>query len=96
LSLGLVIAFILNFIQCFYVLITHVFEKSFISFLLQLKNILIIGVLMVGGYILISKVVINNMLLSAIFKFIIGIITYAIGLYITKEYRLLKKIILRK
>ncbi|NOW88992.1 PST family polysaccharide transporter [Clostridium beijerinckii] len=96
LSLGLVIAFILNFIQCFYILITHVFEKSFISFLLQLKNIVIIGVLMVGGYILMSKVVINNMLLSAIFKFIIGTITYSIGLYITKEYRLLKKIILRK
>ncbi len=51
---------------------------------------------MVVGYILISKIVINNMLVSAIFKFIIGIITYSIGLYITKEYRLLKKIILRK
>jgi O-antigen/teichoic acid export membrane protein len=96
LSSGLVIAFILNFIQCFYVLITNVFERSFISFLSQLKNVLLIGVLMVCGYILVSKLVINNVLLSAIFKFIIGTITYSIGLYITKEYRLLKKIILRK
>ena len=96
LALGLVIAFILNFIQCFYVLITQIFEKKFSSFLLELKNILIIGALMISGYILINKVIINNVLLSAIFKFLVGTITYSIGLYVTKEYKLLKKITLRK
>jgi len=96
LALGLVIAFILNFIQCFYVLITQIFEKKFSSFLLELKNILIIGALMICGYILINKVIINNVLLSAIFKFLVGTITYSIGLYVTKEYKLLKKIMLRK
>ncbi|WP_297426951.1 lipopolysaccharide biosynthesis protein [Clostridium sp.] len=96
LSIGLVIAFILNFFQCFYVLLTHVFQRSFIVFLMDLKNALIIGILMIVGYILTSKVGINNVLISAVFKLILGIITYAIGLYITQEYKLLKKVILRK
>lgn len=96
LSSGLVIAFILNFIQCFYVLITQIFKKSFSSFLLKLKNILFIGILMIVGYIIAGKIIINNVILSAAFKFILGIITYGIGLYFTKEYKLLKKVILRK
>lgn len=96
LAVGLIIAFLLNFIQCFYVLITQVFGRKYISFLLELKNLIPIGILMISGYLLANKVVINNVLLSAIFKFIVGTITYSIGLYVTKEYKLLKKIILRK
>ncbi|WP_315071212.1 lipopolysaccharide biosynthesis protein [uncultured Clostridium sp.] len=96
LAAGLVIAFALNFIQCFYVLITNVFQKNFISFLLQLKNVVLIGALMVIGFILTSKIVINNAIISAGFKFIIGTITYSIGLYVTKEYRVLKKLFGRK
>jgi O-antigen/teichoic acid export membrane protein len=96
LSLGLVIAFLLNFIQCFYVLITKVFERNFSSFLLQLKSIFIIGILMIGGYLLTKRVVLNNVLISAAFKFVVGTITYVSGLFITKEYKLLKRIVLRK
>jgi len=96
LALGLVIAFMLNFIQCFYVLITQIFKRKFISFLLELKNTLLIGGLMISGYLLTDKIIMNNMLLSATFKFLVGIVTYFIGLYVTKEYKLLKKIILRK
>lgn len=90
LALGLVIAFILNFFQCFYVLITNVFERKFAYFLFELRNILIIGSIMVAGYILTSNLIINNMIISALFKFFIGIITYSIGLYITKEYKVIK------
>lgn len=95
-SVGIVIAFILNFIQCFYVLITKVFEKNFISFLFELRNIVPIAIIMIIGFVVISRVVISNVILSAVIKFIIGIITYSVGLYITKEYKLLKKIILKK
>ncbi|GKX67810.1 lipopolysaccharide biosynthesis protein [Inconstantimicrobium mannanitabidum] len=93
LGYGLVVAFVLNFIQCFYVLITQVFHKNFGSFLFGLRNIFIIGIIMVIGYLLMSRVYISNVLLSAIAKFIIGTITYLIGLIITKEYKLFKNII---
>lgn len=96
LSIGLVIAFILNFIQCFYVLITGVFEKNFLYFLLQLKNIVFIGILMIIGYLLTMNLNINNIFFSAIFKFIVGTIMYCIGLYITKEYKLIKKVVLKR
>jgi PST family polysaccharide transporter len=96
LALGLVIAFALNFIQCFYVLITYVFKKKFSSFLFELKSIVIIGVPMIIVYMLISKIIISNVIISAAFKLIIGSIIYCIGLYITKEYKTLRKIIKRK
>jgi O-antigen/teichoic acid export membrane protein len=93
LAIGIIISFIFNFIQCFYVLITQVFNKKFSEFLLNMKNVLVIGSIMVCGYLLTSKISIDNVLISAIVKLIIGIITYLIGLLITKEYKLLKSII---
>nr|WP_275298364.1 lipopolysaccharide biosynthesis protein [Clostridium sp. YIM B02555] len=95
LSIGIVISFAFNFIQCFYVLMTHVFNKKFSEFLLNIKNVLIIGFIMVCGYLLTSRISIDNVLISAIVKLVIGIITYLIGLIITKEYKLLKSIIIK-
>ena len=96
LAAGLVIAFMFNFIQCFWVLITTVFKRNFKSLLLELKSLLIIGILMVIGYVISNVIIINNVILSAAFKFILGFLIYCIGLYITKEYKLFKKIIWRK
>lgn len=95
LAMGIVISFLFNFIQCFYVLMTHVFNKKFSEFLLNIKNVLIIGFIMVCGYLLTSGISIDNVLISAIVKLVIGIITYLIGLIITKEYKLLKSIIIK-
>nr|WP_042314984.1 lipopolysaccharide biosynthesis protein [Clostridium saccharoperbutylacetonicum] len=95
LAMGIVISFAFNFIQCFYVLMKHVFNKKFSEFLLNIKNVLIIGFIMVCGYLLTSKISIDNVLISAIVKLVIGIITYLIGLIITKEYKLLKSIIIK-
>lgn len=93
LAAGIVVAFVLNFMQCFYVLITQVFKKSFGAFLFSLRNVIVIGAIMVAGYLVTSPIYIDNVLISAIVKFIIGVITYSIGLFITKEYKLLKSII---
>jgi len=95
LAMGIVISFAFNFIQCFYVLMKHVFNKKFSEFLLNIKNVLIIGFIMVCGYLLTSRIYIDNVLISAIVKLVIGIITYLIGLIITKEYKLLKSIIIK-
>lgn len=92
LSIGIVISFALNFIQSFYVLITQVFNKSFSEFLLSLKNVLVIGIIMIIGYLLASRLYIDNVLISALVKLIIGIVTYLIGLIITKEYKLIKEL----
>ena len=89
LTIGIVISFVLNFIQSFYVLITKVFKKSFIDFLKIFKNTVIIGIIMIVGYILTRKLQIENVIISAIFKLTIGIVFYGIGLIITGEYKLI-------
>lgn len=96
LAIGIVISFIFNFIQCFYVLITQIFNKKFSEFLLSLKNVLVIGFIMVIGYLLTYKISIDNKYISAVLKLVIGISTYVIGLFITKEYKLLKNIVLNR
>lgn len=95
LAFGIVIAFALNFLQCFYVLITEVFKKNFISFLMELKNVVIIGAVMTLGYILTAKIIFTNIVISALVKLIIGIISYSISLIITKEYKLLKSLLIK-
>ncbi|WP_315067195.1 lipopolysaccharide biosynthesis protein [uncultured Clostridium sp.] len=95
LAMGIVISFAFNFIQCFYVLITQVFKKKFSIFMLNFKNILVVGFIMVCGYLLTEKMPIENVLISAIVKLVVGIMTYLIGLIITKEYKLLKSIIVK-
>lgn len=90
------ISFFFNFIQSYYVLITQVFEKKFSEFLFSLKNIAIIGTIMCLGYFITNKIVIDNIVLSCIFKFFIGTIGYVIGLIVTKEYILIKNILFKR
>ncbi|GIM30255.1 lipopolysaccharide biosynthesis protein [Clostridium polyendosporum] len=96
LSIGIVISFIFNFIQCFYVLIKNVFNRDFIKFLLQLKSIIVITICMVIGYVIISPLNISNLYLSIVIKLIVGILTYSIGLFITKEYKLFISVLLKR
>lgn len=96
LAIGVTISFVFNFIQCFYVLITQVFNKSFLEFILGLKNVVTIGIIMSIGYLIISNVYIDNILISCFINIVVGIITYSIGMVVTKEYILLKDILLNK
>ena len=96
LAIGVSISFLFNFIQCFYVLITKVFNRNFVEFLIELKNIPIIGGIMILGYLLLNNFSISNILLSVIIKLSVGIICYLIGLVITKEYLLVKNIIFKR
>lgn len=96
LASGVVISFFFNFLQCYYVLITQVFEKSFLKFLMELKNVIVIGIIMIVAYMFISKITITNVLLSALIKFIVGLISYLVGLVITKEYKLIVSILIKR
>lgn len=95
LAAGIVISFALNFIQCFYVLVTEVFNKSFSKFLMELKNVVVVGFIMVVGYLLIWNITISNIFISALVKLIVGVISYLVGLIVTKEYKVLKSLILK-
>ena len=89
---GILIAFSINFFQTYYILIKKVFHKNLFNFFMELRNTIIILILMVITY---NLVVLNtpNIFLSLIFKFSIGLSSYLFGLLITKEYKLLKDII---
>lgn len=90
-GIGILVAFYLNFFQGFYILIHSVLQKSLFRFLVELKNLIIIGIIMMIPYLFIT-IDINNPLLSLVIKFIIGLISYIIGLIITKEYKFLKSL----
>lgn len=99
LAMCLVICFIINFIQTYYILVRKVFDKSFIKFLQSFKDILIIGCAMILiNFVFLKFILYNssfyyeNILISFILKLIITSIGYVIGTIMTGKY----KYILRK
>lgn len=94
-AIALVLGFIINFIQGYYVLLKNVFQQSFYEFLTEFKSVILISFLMIIAYNLL-KVNISNYFIAFTIKFVIGIISYIMGLFITKEYFLLKRIFLIK
>lgn len=93
-SIGVVISYILNLFIAFHVLITKIFRKSLLDFYSNLiSSIVICGIVIVIYYCIpLSS---SNYLLSTILKFIKVSIGYCLGLFITKEYTFLKKIIVK-
>lgn len=94
-AIGIVIAYLINFITGFYLLINRVFKKKLIDFLRELKSIYIIGIICSISMILLN-VEFNNIIISSIYKFIICTISYIIGLYITNEIGMIYSIIGKK
>jgi teichuronic acid exporter len=88
----LVLGFIINFLQGYYILINKIFDKSFLNFLAEFKSSIVIILIMVILYNILS-VNTNNYFIDVILKFIIGLAGYLIGLIITKENRFLKNAI---
>lgn len=91
----LVLGFFINFIQGYYILISKVFKESFLAFLKEFINTIIIVTIMVAFY-LIFRFNIKDNLISVIVKLIIGIVSYICGLLITKEWVFLNNIIFNK
>ncbi len=90
-GIGILIAFYINFFQGFYILIHSVLEKSLFKFLFELKNLVIIAIIMILPFLFI-EINIESSLLSLVLKFIIGLISYVIGLIITKEHKFFKSL----
>lgn len=88
----ILISFIVNFFIAYFILIKKIFKKNLSSFLYEFKGSVLIGLFMVFVYMIVN-LSIDNIFLSFIFKLLIGVLTYVIGLYITKEYKILKKLI---
>lgn len=91
-ALALVIGFTVNFIQGYYILVKKVFQKSYLEFLKEFKSALLIVILMSIIYNL-FKLNINNYIASIIAKFVIGVIIYVIGLFITKEHIFIRSVL---
>ena len=72
-------------------MIHSVLEKSLFKFLFELKNLVIIAIIMILPFLFI-EINIESSLLSLILKFIIGLISYVIGLIITKEHKFFKSL----
>lgn len=84
--------FQINFITVYFILVKKVFKKSLWRFILELKNHVFVALMMIVVYYFIP-VQSSIILLSAIYKFIIGLSVFLFGIFITKEYKkLLNKV----
>jgi len=82
------LAYIIVFFQVFYVLIKYGFNKNFFAFFLNFKidfmNFIFISIAM---YLITSFFEIDNLLLSALFKFGISACLYLVLLVVTKQHK---------
>src|SRR5690606_36988502 len=68
-SIGLLISFSINFLQCYWMMYKYVFKKRLSMFFLLLKKPILIGIMMVAGYWLLNFTI-ANLLLSLLYKII--------------------------
>lgn len=91
-AFAILVSFSLNFFIAYFILIKKVFKDSLFDFLLEFKSTIFISVFMFFTYKIIN-LHITDVFLSFIYKLLIGIISYSIGLYITKDYEIFKQLI---
>lgn len=88
-AMGILISFTINFFQAFYILIKLVFHKSYIEFLKEFKGVIVIAIIMVVAY-KVTSINISNVIISIIYKGIVGTVSFIFGLFLTKEYKTIK------
>lgn len=86
----LVIAFFINFIQAYYLMIKKVFKKPIKEFFKALKSGVIIGILSLSIYLICIKFLNFSLVYNFILKILISSIIFLTGLYMTGEYREIK------
>lgn len=91
-AIGVVIAYIMNFITCYYILVKKVFNRKLIEFFMEFKTTILI-LIICSFFMVIFKININNCFISAIYKFIICGSGYLISLYITKDINIFLSIL---
>lgn len=85
-AMGIMLAFIINFFQTFFILIKCVFKDSYIKFLYSFKNVLMAMIVSSISLWLINFKI-NNPLISISLKTTICICSYGLVLFFTKEYK---------
>lgn len=91
-AIGVVIAYMLNFITCYYLLIKKVFNRKLIEFMMEFKSTILILVIC-SLFMVIFKININNCMISAAYKFVICGSGYVLSLYLTKEINMFLSIL---
>ncbi|WP_099361270.1 lipopolysaccharide biosynthesis protein [Fredinandcohnia onubensis] len=94
-ALGILIAFGLNFFQVFFLLGRFVFKSSTFSLLKEMKNTIIVVVIMAGFFFLI-KFEFSNVIISAVFKLIVASVGFIVGLLVTGQFSTIKSLFLRR
>jgi PST family polysaccharide transporter len=94
-SIGVVLAYFINFNVAFYILMHNVFNKHFRELLSEVKSTLLIGLIMIVFFNIIH-IEINNILISIFIKGMIGTTSFLFGVFITKEYIFIKDILIKK
>lgn len=88
-SIMISMAYYVNFIIAYVILITKVFNRLYLEFIKSFKGDVIILSIMVVG-IIIFKFTIETVLLSLILKCVLSLITFAIGIAIIKQKEKIK------
>lgn len=85
-ALFIVMSFLINFFIVYFILVKMVFHKNLWKFILQFKNHAVVA-LMMGSVYHFVPVKSSIILLSIIYKFIIGFIVFVVGVFLTQEYK---------
>lgn len=91
-AIGVVIAYMLNFITCYYLLIKKVFNRKLTEFMMEFRSTILILVIC-SLFMVIFEININNCMISAAYKFVICGSGYVLSLYLTKEINMFLSIL---
>ncbi|MDU4961133.1 MAG: lipopolysaccharide biosynthesis protein [Sporomusaceae bacterium] len=85
LAMYLLIAFIINFLQAYYILINKVLKRSVVNLYISLLNPMLIGIIM-SMILYVFQIEVENHYLSLFIKVVINLLVYAVLIRLTKEY----------
>ncbi|MGG4287975.1 lipopolysaccharide biosynthesis protein [Priestia megaterium] len=94
-ALGIVIAFGINFFQVCYLLSRYVFRKPTFSLLKEMRHTCIVCIIMILFLSLIN-IDLNIAILSALFKLVIAVVSFILGLFVTRQLKTVKDVLMRK
>lgn len=95
-GLGLLIAFILNFLQCYYLLIKKALQLPMLNFLKLFLVPILIGLVLALGLYLINQIEIDNLIVSIGLKMLISSIIFVLSILLFRSEKEFLKIYLKK
>lgn len=83
-SIGLLLSFIINFIQCYWLMYKYVFKRSLFEFFNILKNPVFVGIIMTIGFLFLS-IDIKNIFMSLVYKAFLAVVLFLVGSKLIKD-----------